>query len=456
MSRFVRYASVTAALAVVLVAPTDGQQRVPMQGTIPVAPTGLTKRPLPDKPVEYDTAEGQNIRVSVVARGIPYPFSLAFLPDGSMLVTERLGRLRIIRNGKLDLSNAYATGIGDFDKFAARFAYAQFPPGANEPQELEKILQEGVAKGMLYIADSDGRPVGSAHPFASVWDNGADAIATLKHEMEVRRIGLRDFGLKNIPLGTPLSELERQLVPLFLHHRYQLVAAAKSLGGVYFTYAVRTAGGPNPGKVAEVVPPDRQRAALTAVLSTLDVDELRIPKRILDLLPPTAFGYGGGTAEFFSGRTGATFDPIGAATIAADITLGALLAPERGARLIQHKSLNAVAPGFDDVVAALIAATWSAPRPADGYGRLIQEAVQSLTATRLMDLAANESASPHVRAIATSGLQRIMSLTAKRTTPHASNARLDIDRFLKRPENPYKRTEPLPLPAGEPIGGRIR
>jgi hypothetical protein len=359
-----------------------------------------------------------------------------------------------IKDGRLDLSKAYAVGIGEFDKFATRFAYSQFPSGANEATELEKILQEGVAKGMLYIADSDGRPVGSAHPLASVWDNGADAVATLKHEMEVRRIGLRNFGLKNIPIGTPLSELERQLVPLYLHHRYQLVAAAKSLGGVHFTYAVRTTTGPNPAKVAEIVPPQRQRAALAAVLATLDVDELRVPRDILDLLPPTAPGYGGGTAEFFSGRTGSTFDPISAATIAADFALGALLSPERAARVIQHASMNTASPGFDDVVGALIQATWGAPRPLDGYGRLIQEAVQSLTATRLMDLAANESASPQVRAIATSGLQRIALVAGRLATPHASTARLDIDRFLKRPENPYKRTDPLPLPAGEPIGGR--
>ena len=44
--------------------------------------------------------------------------------------------------------------------------------------------------GMLYIADADARPASAAHPLASLWDNGADPIATLKHEMEVRRIGL--------------------------------------------------------------------------------------------------------------------------------------------------------------------------------------------------------------------------------------------------------------------------
>ena len=40
--------------------------------------------------------------MTVIARGIPHPWSLAFLPDGGMLVTERGGRLRIIRNGVLD------------------------------------------------------------------------------------------------------------------------------------------------------------------------------------------------------------------------------------------------------------------------------------------------------------------------------------------------------------------
>jgi glucose/arabinose dehydrogenase len=69
---------------------------------IPVAPRGLANHPLPPLPVEYDTAEGQRIRVVAVTRDIESPFCIAFLPDGAMLVTERAGRLRIIRDGKLD------------------------------------------------------------------------------------------------------------------------------------------------------------------------------------------------------------------------------------------------------------------------------------------------------------------------------------------------------------------
>ena len=101
---FVRFTFPIAALFVAALASPIGsaQQTVPFAGGIPVAPKGLAARPLPDKPMEFDTAEGQKIRVVVVTKALEYPWSLVFLPDGSMLVTERAGRLRIIRNGVLD------------------------------------------------------------------------------------------------------------------------------------------------------------------------------------------------------------------------------------------------------------------------------------------------------------------------------------------------------------------
>ena len=82
---------------------TFAQQNVPFdkQFNIPIAPTGLAGRKLPKLPMDFDTAEGMRIRVVAVAR-LEYPSSAAFLPDGSMLVTQRNGQLRIIRNGVLD------------------------------------------------------------------------------------------------------------------------------------------------------------------------------------------------------------------------------------------------------------------------------------------------------------------------------------------------------------------
>jgi glucose/arabinose dehydrogenase len=91
------------ALAALFIATiVSGQQKVPFQNGIPVAPEGLAHRPLPKLPMEFDTGEGQRISVVAVARGLEFPFSAAFLPDGSMLVTTRTGQLRIIRKGVLD------------------------------------------------------------------------------------------------------------------------------------------------------------------------------------------------------------------------------------------------------------------------------------------------------------------------------------------------------------------
>lgn len=97
---------VLAAVAIPVLAGTlciaSAQQKVPFSYGVPVAPTGLADQPLPDGPFVYKTAEGQDIRVAVFTKGLEYPYSMAFLPSGDMLVTERPGRLRIIHNGVLD------------------------------------------------------------------------------------------------------------------------------------------------------------------------------------------------------------------------------------------------------------------------------------------------------------------------------------------------------------------
>ena len=71
-------------------------------GAIAQQGIGVPVAPLGDGPFILDTAEQHKIRVSVVTKGLSHPWSLVFLPDGSMLVTERPGRLRTIRDGKLD------------------------------------------------------------------------------------------------------------------------------------------------------------------------------------------------------------------------------------------------------------------------------------------------------------------------------------------------------------------
>ncbi|HRA41686.1 MAG TPA: zinc-dependent metalloprotease [Pyrinomonadaceae bacterium] len=360
-----------------------------------------------------------------------------------------------IKNGKLDFSNAYAVGIGAFDKFQVRYAYSQFAPGANEDAELDKIVNEGVANGMLFLGDQDARPAGGANPLANLWDNGPDPVAMLKHEMQVRRIGINQFGIQNIPTGTPLSELENKFLPLYLHHRYQLTAAIKTLGGVYYSFAMRTGNGPIPAKYNDIVPADRQREALNVVLNTIDPAGLVIPDNILKLIPPTAYGYRSGRSELFAKRTNPTFDPIGAAEIAADVAISGLLEPNRAARMVDFNSRDKANPHFREVVDAIIKMAWK-PQP-DSRQTAIARAIQSLTVSRLMDLAANGNAQPQVRSVAVEALRGLLA-TLKRTpaigdaAAHNRAMADDIDRFLTRPDAPRKQTTPLATPPGDPIG----
>ncbi len=363
-----------------------------------------------------------------------------------------------IKGGKLDFSNAYAVGIGSYDKFAIRYAYTQFPSAANENAELEKILREGVANGMLFISDGDTRPASAANPLSNLWDNGSDPVAMLRHEMQVRRIGLNQFGIENIPNGTPLSELENKFLPLYLHHRYQLTAATKSLGGVYYTYAVRAGNVASPGQIQEIVPAERQREALQAILDTIKPEELVISDNILKLIPPTAYGYGSSRSELFSKRTNPVFDPIGAAEIAADLTISGLLEPNRAARMINFNARSKMNPHFREVVDALVKATWKTAAPIDPKQIAVERAVQSLTVTRLMDLAANANAQPQVRATANEALRNLQAMLKRTpatgdTAAHYRATVDDIERFLTRPDAPRRQTAPLPAPPGDPIGG---
>ena len=144
-------------LATVLLARAgSAQQTVPFRGSNPVAPTGIPAVPLPDAPVIYDTAEGQRIRVVVVARGMANPWSLAFLPDGSMLITERPGRLRVIRKGVLDpqpiVDNVPAVRAGSFSGLMdvvlhPRFAENQFVYLSYNKPLNEKQVTLGLARG---------------------------------------------------------------------------------------------------------------------------------------------------------------------------------------------------------------------------------------------------------------------------------------------------------------------
>jgi Met-zincin/Domain of unknown function (DUF5117) len=351
-----------------------------------------------------------------------------------------------IADGALDLSEAYAKGLGAYDFWAIQWGY-----GADE-RTANAVAEDGVSRGLRFVDDDDSRSARSGHPLGSLWDNGPDAVAELKRVMAVRQIALSRFGLHNLPIGAPVSTLEVRLVPLYLLHRYQIAAAAKWIGGADFSYAIRTAAGTSPATPFQIVPADRQREALAALLTTLDPPVLTLPPSLLAMLPPTAFGYDGGPSEHFDSHETPFFDPLAVASIAADLTVSALLQPERAARLVDFHARDPKNPDFTDVVSALVTKTFTSGAQVRPEDLALRRTIQHLVVTRLIGLASNTDASFAVRAAARHGLHA--ANVALQTAGDATGTALreDVQRYLARPEAPALRTPPSPIPPGEPIG----
>ncbi|HVB07715.1 MAG TPA: zinc-dependent metalloprotease, partial [Candidatus Acidoferrales bacterium] len=356
-------------------------------------------------------------------------------------------------NGVPDVSNAYATGIGTWDKVAIDYGYRQFPAGTNEKQALNKILDDAFSSGQVYLSDQDARPLGSASPVTHLWDVGSNDLDGLKQVMAVRAAALKRFSVDAIPENAPMATLEDVLVPIYLYHRYQVTAVAKSIGGLDYSFDVR--GGVQ--KDPEIVPAAEQRAAIRAVLATLQPSVLALPELLLKRIPPRPPEYPSSN-ENFARRTSPAFDSLAPAEAAANIVASLLLEPNRDERMIEYHARNASYPGFAELVNDLVAATWKA-QPENGYDGAVQQTVDSVVLDHLMALAANDHAATQTRAIASLKLDELKTWMAAQMKASANESRRaqfffavqEIERFEKNPPALHL-TQPAPPPAGDPIG----
>ncbi len=347
--------------------------------------------------------------------------------------------------GEIDLSNAYVQRIGEYDKLAVRYSYEQFPAGANEAEELAKIVQESIDRGLLFMAHNNNNFVGAGHQFAGVWDNGANLVDHLKHEIEVRRIGLESFGPAVIRNGEPHSTLENVLLPLYMHHRFQLNSAAQSIGGANYLYTLR-GDGQTP---FTIIDGEEQRDALETVLSTLSVDFLTLPESILELIPPPAYRFSQG--EPFPGRTGLLFDPLGAAEASASLSAQQILHPARMARLVAYGSMGDY-PDLEEVIDRLLEVTWNADTPNTDYQKQVLSVVQRVTADEMMTQASSEESSPAVKAVLTDRLSKLANRLERQrnASAHQSTVAADIRRWQQNPQQAMPNAA-LELPPGDPI-----
>jgi hypothetical protein len=350
-------------------------------------------------------------------------------------------------DGTIDLSQAYQARIGDWDKVTINYGYRQLPAGADEKSALTKILDDAWAQDLRYMTNQDT----DSNPKVDQWSNGVDQADELYRLMKVRRSALDRLGEHTIRAGAPLATIEEPLVPVFMYHRYAVESAASMVAGQDFIYGMR-GDQRTPTKGVSV---DDQRKALDALAMTLRPAELTVPKRVLDLIPPRPPGFGM-HRELFPRTTGDTFDPLSPATVAADVTIGFVLEMSRAARMVAQHAVNPSAPGLEDVIDRLTAATFDAPSQT-GYEAAVRRAEERVLVDRVTWLA-QASPNSQVRAIASLKLSklaaRLRTAVAKNDADLAQRTLIaaDIKRFLERPAE-VARIIPAPdAPPGAPIG----
>ena len=356
-------------------------------------------------------------------------------------------------DGVPDLSDAYAKGIGEWDKVSIAYGYQDFPTGTNESEALDQILSAAFSRGLMYLTDQDARPASASSSVAHLWDNGRNVVDELGNVMKVRAAALHRFGENNIREGAPMATIEDVLVPIYMYHRYQVEAAAKVIGGQDYTFSLKGKGDRNP----QIVAPEEQRRALVAVLETIKPEALILPESLLKLIPPRPVGYGR-TREDFRIRTQPSFDALAPAEALADHVSNFLLNSERAARLVQFHARDTRNPGLVEVIDKILASTWKAP-VATGYAGEIQHTVDMVILSDLMALASAERAPNQVRAIAELKLEQLKGwLGTQRTLTADDNHRAflfyaveQIKRFQDDPKK-MNLTRPQDPPDGQPIG----
>ena len=416
------------------------QDRMIFEGLVGTAKTDTGAD---DDPVELALDRIRQLSAHEVGHALGFAHNFAASTYGKGSVMDYPAPDVRVTNGQMDFSNTYGVGVGEWDKFAAIWLY-----GDLSEEEREAVVQSALDRGLAYVADSDARSIGTAHPLGNVWDNGADPVEGLNEAMKVRRLALDTFGPDRIQPGQPVYDLNKVIVPIYLYHRYQTAAAAKYIGGMSFNYSVNGDG----QETAEIVSPAEQRRALNAVLQTLDPKELDIKDETLELLMPSLVSYSiaDSDRELFRRTAYPAFDVTAASDTAADLTFDVLFDPRRAARLIEFKRRDARNLGFMDVLQET--RRYVMKQPANDRTGEIAKGIQARFVFALMELA-DSNATPGVKARTDKVLRDIHADLGAKGSGHGLWLVSLIDAHLERPAIPQTTvTKSKALPPGGPIG----
>jgi glucose/arabinose dehydrogenase len=187
-----------------------------MRGVVPPGPkvAPYNSPPLGDGPFNFETYEQRKIRVSVVTKGLSHPWSLAFLPGGpstplgagDMLITERVGRLRLVRNGVLQPEPVKGTPkVVSISTMAGLMDIALHPRFA-ENKWIYISYHKPV--GMGKSADGKDFPLASNSILRGTWDGTQltdvrDIFVADDVDMEMSRIAFGQDGMLYMTIGGP-------------------------------------------------------------------------------------------------------------------------------------------------------------------------------------------------------------------------------------------------------------
>jgi len=360
-----------------------------------------------------------------------------------------------ITNDEIDLSEAYAVGIGDWDKVSVAYSYSEFD-SENEKNELNNILDNAYNDGLRFITDSDARAKSGAHANAHLWDNENDVVKGLDNILAVRDKAINDFSKFNIKSYETYSKLEDVFVPLYFLHRYQTEAVVKLIAGLDYNYATRD----DNQTVVNDVSFSRQSKALASIIKTLEVKNLAIPKSKLELFPPRAYNYPR-TRESFKSMTGVSFDPFSAVSTASEMSLSLLLNPERMNRLIVQSSLSKTPlqnMNLNYLLTTLTNNTFKTKynfnsKNYDKYMFENQQVINNNYLKFLLNLASNKKSFFQVKSVANKEIRNIATfLSSKKNKNIYSSEYLNtIRKFNTKPEL-FELISSPKIPDGSPIG----
>ena len=403
----------------------------------------------PNDPIQASLARLRQLAAHEVGHALGFAHNFAGSTQGRYSVMDYPAPRVALVDGAPDLSDAYGAGLGRWDRFVVDWLY-----GSDSEAEAREKAAAAVAEGLRFVADNEARPLGSAQPWGSLWDDAADPAAELERMLAVRQAAVRRFGLGALAGGEPVANLRRKFVPIWLLHRYQVEAAAKLVGGVGFAYAVRGDG----TEAAAAVEEGLQRRALEGLLATLSPEALEVPA---PLLPYLSAGWSGSSdrqydIEIFRTIGGPVFDPLAASDAAAMVTLNALLAPDRLNRLAEQNRVNEAQLGAAEMIDRLIATVF---RPVEaGPLAAVQRRTATTTALALARVQRDPALSSTLAVALDERLRRLAAELAKRPGNEAERdwsrglARLLTDREALDKALAEPRRLPQ-VPPGMPIGG---